>query len=269
MAIETTPSGRGRAPSMSLARPTNALKESMNRVARVGIFLGLALAACSSRPNGGSRSDSGTGGAVGTGGSGTGASMGGGGTAGAPDAGTAGMSGTGGATSTGGTSGAGGASSSGGQSGMDAGSGTACAAVLDVDQILAAQGLQEPQWYKDNIPFVDTPDTNINGVYYYRWSTHKRALRYTTAGAGYIATEYDNPVWYSVAGLVQRPARCGRLPHPRRPLASQPNLHGRLHQLLGAWRGRGAEPPRTASGSPARPISATWSPATPLRSRRI
>ena len=126
--------------------------------------------------------------------------MGGGGTAGAPDSGTAGMSGTGGATSTGGTSGAGGASSSGGQSGMDAGSGTACAAVLDVDRILATQGLQEPQWYKDNIPFVDTPDTNINGVYYYRWSTHKRALRYTTAGAGYIATEYDNPITYSFNG---------------------------------------------------------------------
>ena len=69
-----------------------------------------------------------------------------------------------------------------------------------MDRILATQGLQEPQWYKDNIPFVDTPDTNINGVYYYRWSTHKRALRYTTAGAGYIATEYDNPITYSFNG---------------------------------------------------------------------
>jgi hypothetical protein len=44
---------------------------------------------------------------------------------------------------------------------------------------------------------VDTPDTTINEVYYYRWSTHKRALRYTTPGTGYIATEYDQPIWYS------------------------------------------------------------------------
>ncbi|WP_245984416.1 MGH1-like glycoside hydrolase domain-containing protein [Streptomyces tateyamensis] len=71
------------------------------------------------------------------------------------------------------------------------------ASVLDEDAVLAAQGLAEPQWYKDNIPFLDTPDSNINGVYYYRWSTYKRALRYTAPGTGYIATEYDQPVWYS------------------------------------------------------------------------
>lgn len=71
------------------------------------------------------------------------------------------------------------------------------ASVLNEDAILAAQGLAEPQWYKDNIPFLDTPDTNINGVYYYRWSSYKRALRYTTPGTGYISTEYDQPVWYS------------------------------------------------------------------------
>ncbi|TDB69653.1 RICIN domain-containing protein [Micromonospora sp. KC721] len=80
------------------------------------------------------------------------------------------------------------------------------ASVLDEDGILAAHGLDEPQWYKDNIPFLDTPDTKINDVYYYRWSTHKRALRYTVPGTGYISTEYDQPVWYSrgdsYSGLV-------------------------------------------------------------------
>jgi hypothetical protein len=74
------------------------------------------------------------------------------------------------------------------------------ASVLNEDAILAAQGLAEPQWYKDNIPFLDTPDANINGVYYYRWSSYKRALRYTTPGTGYISTEYDQPVWYSGKG---------------------------------------------------------------------
>jgi hypothetical protein len=118
----------------------------------------------------------------------------------AGSSGTAGTTGTAGSTGTGGTAGVGGASGTAGQGGSGGAGGTiAGCAVLNPDQILAAQGLQEPQWYKDNIPFVDTPDTNINGVYYYRWSTHKRALRYTAAGAGYIATEYDNPVWYSGA----------------------------------------------------------------------
>lgn len=69
--------------------------------------------------------------------------------------------------------------------------------VLDEDAILSSQGLADPQWYKDNIPFVDTPDANINGVYYYRWGSFKQALRYTTPGTGYISTEYDQPVWYS------------------------------------------------------------------------
>ncbi|ONI93100.1 hypothetical protein ALI22I_00105 [Saccharothrix sp. ALI-22-I] len=44
---------------------------------------------------------------------------------------------------------------------------------------------------------MDTPDDTIDRVYYYRWSTYKRALRYTVPGTGYISTEYDNPVWYS------------------------------------------------------------------------
>ncbi len=165
----------------------------MKKVLTASAGLALFLAACSS-PKGGGRSQLGPAAAAGTTGSGGDASTSAGGTAGTTDAGTVGTSGTAGTTGTGVTSGS---SGTGGQSG--AGGTAAACAVLNPDQILAAQGLEEPQWYKDNIPFVDTPDTNIDGVYYYRWSTHKRALRYTTAGAGYIATEYDNPVWYSGA----------------------------------------------------------------------
>ena len=51
------------------------------------------------------------------------------------------------------------------------------AVALDKDAILAANQLDERQWYKDNIPFLDTPDNDIDEVYYYRWSTFKRALR--------------------------------------------------------------------------------------------
>ncbi|MGW0331181.1 MGH1-like glycoside hydrolase domain-containing protein [Streptomyces sp. NPDC003011] len=83
------------------------------------------------------------------------------------------------------------------------GAGTAQAAddpnavALDKDAILAAQQLDEPQWYKDNIPFLDTPDNTIDEVYYYRWSTYKRALRYTVPGTGYVSTEYDVPIGYA------------------------------------------------------------------------
>jgi hypothetical protein len=136
----------------------------MKRAFAASVSLALFLAACMSFKSGGSSQGGGGGG-------------GGGGIAGSPGDASA---------DTGGTAGQGGA-----------GGAVPTCAVLNRDQILSSQGLQEPQWYKDNIPFVDTPDTNINGVYYYRWSTHKRALRYTTAGAGYIATEYDNPVWYA------------------------------------------------------------------------
>ncbi|MEH0450215.1 hypothetical protein QA811_43460 [Streptomyces sp. B21-102] len=68
---------------------------------------------------------------------------------------------------------------------------------LDRDAILAASGLDERQWYKDNIPFVDTPDNDIDDVYYYRWSSYKRALRYTVPGTGYVSTEYDVPIGYA------------------------------------------------------------------------
>lgn len=74
---------------------------------------------------------------------------------------------------------------------------SAIAGPLNRDAILAAQRLDEPQWYKDNIPFLDTPDDKLDEVYYYRWSTYKRALRYTVPGTGYVSTEYDVPIGYA------------------------------------------------------------------------
>ncbi|KOV74025.1 hypothetical protein ADL01_18205 [Streptomyces sp. NRRL WC-3618] len=71
------------------------------------------------------------------------------------------------------------------------------AVALDKDAILAANQLDERQWYRDNIPFVDTPDNDIDDVYYYRWSSYKRALRYTVPGTGYVSTEYDVPIGYA------------------------------------------------------------------------
>ncbi|CAG7826701.1 unnamed protein product [Allacma fusca] len=58
--------------------------------------------------------------------------------------------------------------------------------------------LAEPQWFRDNIPFVEVPNKEIEEVYYYRWSSLKRHLRYTVPGAGYIVTEFVHKVGYSL-----------------------------------------------------------------------
>jgi hypothetical protein len=64
-------------------------------------------------------------------------------------------------------------------------------------------GSADPQWYVDNIPFLDVPDsitgTHIGPVYYYRWSTLKRALRYTDAANGYVFLEFLEPPAYAAA----------------------------------------------------------------------
>ncbi|TVY93639.1 hypothetical protein LAWI1_G000921 [Lachnellula willkommii] len=52
---------------------------------------------------------------------------------------------------------------------------------------------------KENIPFIEIPDKTIQDVYYYRWSSLQRHLRYTVAGTGYILTEFCQPVGYAQA----------------------------------------------------------------------
>ncbi|CAG2115456.1 unnamed protein product, partial [Medioppia subpectinata] len=49
----------------------------------------------------------------------------------------------------------------------------------------------------ENIPFIDIPDKHIEDVYYYRWSSLKRHLRYLTVGTGYMITEFVHDVGYS------------------------------------------------------------------------
>lgn len=66
-----------------------------------------------------------------------------------------------------------------------------------VDKDSKLRGFFEPQWFKENIPFVEFPDKAIEDVYYYRWSSLKRHLRYTVPGAGYIITEFVHKVGYS------------------------------------------------------------------------
>ncbi|KAI0399707.1 Six-hairpin glycosidase-like protein [Xylaria palmicola] len=52
---------------------------------------------------------------------------------------------------------------------------------------------------RDNIPYIDIPDQLIQDVYYYRWTSLQRNLRYVTAGTGYMCTEFIHPVGYAQA----------------------------------------------------------------------
>jgi Trehalase len=68
-----------------------------------------------------------------------------------------------------------------------------------LDHVTPISGFFGQTFLEDNIPFIDIPDSNIQDVYYYRWSSLQRHLRYTVAGTGYIITEFVQPVGYAQA----------------------------------------------------------------------
>lgn len=45
-------------------------------------------------------------------------------------------------------------------------------------------GIHDPQWYLDNIPFADLPDSLLQDLYYYRQSVVKRHLKFERQGTG-------------------------------------------------------------------------------------
>ena len=53
-------------------------------------------------------------------------------------------------------------------------------------------------WYIDNIPFIETPDSRLDEVYYYRWEMVTKHLRYASPRVGYVATEFND--WPKYAG---------------------------------------------------------------------
>jgi hypothetical protein len=72
-----------------------------------------------------------------------------------------------------------------------------------VDKDSKLVGFAEKQWFKNNIPFIEVPDKNIEDVYYYRWASHKRHLRYLHPGVGYSVTEFVNDVgWQNKFGTI-------------------------------------------------------------------
>ena len=66
----------------------------------------------------------------------------------------------------------------------------------------------EPQWYLDNIPFVNFPDTAIQDVYYYRATVIKRHLKFAHEGHGWSFTEFIHPVAWGTGTAL---SSCGIL----------------------------------------------------------
>ncbi|KAI1497910.1 Six-hairpin glycosidase-like protein [Biscogniauxia marginata] len=60
-------------------------------------------------------------------------------------------------------------------------------------------GLAGASFLRDNIPFIDLPDSLVQDVYYYRWTSIQRNLRYIRPGTGYMFSEFVQPVGYAKA----------------------------------------------------------------------
>lgn len=65
---------------------------------------------------------------------------------------------------------------------------------------------REWDWYSERIPFIETPDSSINEVYYYRWEVLKTHLTYGSPATGYLFTEFmDRPFWSGTFGGISCP----------------------------------------------------------------
>lgn len=105
------------------------------------------------------------------------------------------------------------------------------AGMLDKDQLLKAQTFWENRdwdWYQSNIPFLDTPDADINTTYYYRWELVTKHLIYGSPASGYSFTEFRNrPFWSGTYGGIS----CGAGHHLyearwlRNPVFAKDYLH--------------------------------------------
>ena len=86
----------------------------------------------------------------------------------------------------------------------------ASAQVLDKQKLLNKETFwynQDFDWYQDNIPFFECPDTEITTTYYYRWDLLTKHLTYGSPNTGYTFTEFiDRPFWSGAYGAISCPA---------------------------------------------------------------
>ena len=84
------------------------------------------------------------------------------------------------------------------------------AQIVDKQKLLDAQTFWDNRdwdWYKANIPFLETPDADIDTTYYYRWEVVTKHLTYGSPRSGYSYTEFiDRPFWSGAYGAISCPA---------------------------------------------------------------
>jgi hypothetical protein len=83
------------------------------------------------------------------------------------------------------------------------------AQLLDKQAILARQPWwddHDRDWYARNVPFLETPDPDIDATYWYRWEVVTRHLTYGSPETGYTFTEFiDRPFWSGAHGAISCP----------------------------------------------------------------
>jgi hypothetical protein len=81
--------------------------------------------------------------------------------------------------------------------------------LIDSDAVFARYDWWDSRdfgWYEERIPFVETPDEQIDEVYYYRWEVLKTHLTYGSPKTGYLFTEFmDRPFWSGTYGGISCP----------------------------------------------------------------
>jgi len=66
---------------------------------------------------------------------------------------------------------------------------------LDKQALLDRQSFWENRdwdWYKDNIPFFECPDSQFNEIYYFRWQLVTKHIKYVSPRLGYMITEFNS-----------------------------------------------------------------------------
>ncbi len=81
--------------------------------------------------------------------------------------------------------------------------------ILDKQKMLDRQSFWDNKdwdWYKANIPFLETPDADIDTTYYYRFEMMTKHLVYGSPKSGYNYTEFiDRPGWSGRYGSISCP----------------------------------------------------------------
>jgi hypothetical protein len=81
--------------------------------------------------------------------------------------------------------------------------------LLDRDAVLARQTWWDNRdwdWYKAAVPFFESPNSEFDATYYYRWEVVTKHLTYGSPATGYTFTEFiDRPFWSGAFGGISCP----------------------------------------------------------------